>query len=154
FGEHEFRIVARPLLGKSALHSTAFIERLPGAQRPAFERRRGVPILERFGTGLRPAKQRRGYFVIAFSLDRHGVSTPAGIDLSGDRLRAPYLRRARDRGTSVATRPVLLRNGSLGINVYRPVYRDGAPIATLAECRAALIGFAAGTFRLRDLARV
>ena len=42
--------------------------------------------------------------------------------------------------------------GGDGINVYRPVYRDGAPISTVAERRAALQGFAAGAFRISDLA--
>jgi diguanylate cyclase (GGDEF)-like protein len=46
--------------------------------------------------------------------------------------------------------PLLI--GGDGINVYRPVYRDGAPIATVAERRRALIGFAAGAFRIDDLA--
>jgi diguanylate cyclase (GGDEF)-like protein len=124
FGQHEFRIVARPLLGEGALHSTAFVER------------------------------RGASFVVAFSLGEHGVSMPVGLDLGGDPLLAPFLRRARDSGTSAATRPVPLPGGGLGIDVYRPVYRDGAPTATVAERRAALTGFAAGAFRLRDLARV
>ena len=42
--------------------------------------------------------------------------------------------------------------GGAGINVYRPIYRDGAPISTVAERRAAMIGFAAGAFRVNDLA--
>ena len=46
--------------------------------------------------------------------------------------------------------PLLI--GGAGINVYRPVYRDGAPISTVAERRAALLGFAAGAFRVKDLA--
>src|SRR5690348_18093857 len=45
----------------------------------------------------------------------------------------------------------LFRSGT-GINVYRAVYRDGAPTATVAERRRALIGFAAGSFLLKDLA--
>ena len=46
--------------------------------------------------------------------------------------------------------PLLL--GGDGINVYRPVYRDGEPTATVAEREAALLGFAAGAFRVHDLA--
>jgi diguanylate cyclase (GGDEF)-like protein len=42
--------------------------------------------------------------------------------------------------------------GGTGINVFRPVYRDGAPIRTTAERRAALIGFAGGAFHVPDLA--
>ena len=42
--------------------------------------------------------------------------------------------------------------GGIGINVYRPVYRDGAATATVAQRRRALIGFAGGAFRVADLA--
>ena len=42
--------------------------------------------------------------------------------------------------------------GGTGINVFRPVYRDGAPTATVAQRRAALIGFATGAFHVTDLA--
>ena len=46
--------------------------------------------------------------------------------------------------------PLLL--GGTGINVYKAIYRDGAPTATVAQRRRALIGFAAGSFLLKDLA--
>ena len=59
------------------------------------------------------------------------------------RKRAPILRRARDRGKAAATPSVpLLPLRRRGINVYQPVYRDGAPTATVAQRRAALLGFA------------
>ena len=152
FGEHEFRVVARPLLGKGALHSTSFIDRIPESGRGAFERDRG-PILEEAGDGdLRAAKERREYFPIAFTLAEKGPAAPIGYDLGSDRERVPFLRRAADRGSAVATPPTPLLTGGLGIIIYRPIFRDGAPTETVAERRAALIGFAAGTFRLRDLA--
>jgi diguanylate cyclase (GGDEF)-like protein len=151
FGEHEFKLIARPLLGRGALHSTSFIKRIGDSERGAFERARG-PILEEAGGGLRRAKARRRYLPIAFTLAEHGPPAPIGYDLAADPERIPYLRRARDRGSAVATRPVRLLSGGLGIVVYRPIFRDGAAIATVAERRAALVGFAAGTFRLRDLA--
>jgi diguanylate cyclase (GGDEF)-like protein len=152
FNEHKFRIVAKPLLGKGALHSTSFIDRVRAGGRPAFERDHGGPILEDTARGLRPAHRHREYFAIAFTLAEDGPPAPIGYDVASDPERLPYLRRARDRGTSVATSPLRLLTGGLGVIVYRPVYRDGVPIATVAQRRAALIGFAAGTFRLRDLA--
>lgn len=42
--------------------------------------------------------------------------------------------------------------GGIGINVFRPVYRDGAPTASVAQRRAALLGFATGAFHVDDLA--
>jgi diguanylate cyclase (GGDEF)-like protein len=150
--QHEFRVIAGPLLGKGALHSTAFIERVPASRRRAFERERGKPIVEKVGARLRRARPRAEYFPVAFSLTEGGDSAPVGYDLGPDPVRGPFLRQARDRGTQVATSPVLLLTGGLGINVYRPVYRDGAPTATVAERRRALVGFSAGAFRIRDLA--
>ncbi len=151
FSEHEFRIVARPLLGKGALHSTSFIDRVPASDRRAFERDRG-PILEEVGEGLQRAEGHREYFPIAFTLAENGPPAPIGYDLGSDPERVQYLRRARDRAGPVATHPIPLLTGQLGIVVYRPIFRDGAATATVAQRRAALIGFAAGTFRLRDLA--
>ena len=41
--------------------------------------------------------------------------------------------------------------GGTGINVFRPVYLDGAPTRTVAQRRAALVGFATGAFHVSDL---
>jgi diguanylate cyclase (GGDEF)-like protein len=52
----------------------------------------------------------------------------------------------------VATPALRLPLGGTGINVFRPVFRDGAPTRTVTERRAALVGFAGGSFRVPDLA--
>jgi diguanylate cyclase (GGDEF)-like protein len=152
FTKHEFDIVAEPLLREGALNGTAFIQRVPDAERAAFERRHGVPIFEPSPDGPRKAPTRNVYFPIVYAVSGVGNFSPVGYDLGADPERAPFLRRAADRGDSVATSPVKLLIGGVGINVYRPVYRDGAPTATVAQRRAALIGFAAGAFRVVDLA--
>jgi diguanylate cyclase (GGDEF)-like protein len=152
FSEHEFEIVAGPLLNQGALSGTAFIQRLPDSQRAAFERRHGAPLFEPGPDGPRKARHRAVYYPIVYAVSGLGAVAPVGYDLGADPERAPFLRRARDRGKPVATPPVKLLIGGAGINVYRPVYRDGAAIATVAQRRAALIGFAAGAFRINDLA--
>jgi diguanylate cyclase (GGDEF)-like protein len=152
FTEHEFDVIAEPLLAAGALSGTAFIQRVPNSERAAFERRHGVPIFEPTPDGPRRAGTRPVYFPIAYGVSDLGQISPAGYDLGADRERSPFLRRARDRGEPVATAPVKLLIGGVGINVYRPVYRDGAPTETRAQRRAALIGFAAGAFRVNDLA--
>jgi diguanylate cyclase (GGDEF)-like protein len=151
FTQHDFEIVAEPLLQEGALSGTAFIQRVPGDERVAFERRHGVPVFEPSPDGPRKARSRAVYFPIVYAVSSLG-SASVGYDLGVDPERSPFLRRARDRGGSVATPPVELLLGGTGINVYRPVYRDGAPTATVAQRRAALIGFAAGAFRVDDLA--
>jgi diguanylate cyclase (GGDEF)-like protein len=154
FSKHEFEVVAAPLLRAGALSGTAFIQRVPDADRAAFERLHGAPIFEPHADGPQKARTRPVYYPIVYAVSHLGSASPVGYDLGADPLRAPFLRRARDLGKPVATPPVRLLLGGLGINVYRPVYRDGAPIATVAQRRAALIGFAAGAFHIGDLAKV
>ncbi len=152
FNKHEFDVVAAPLLREGALSGTVFVQRVASADRTAFERRHRVPIFERTDDGPRKARPRPLYFPITYGLSDLGSNAPVGYDLGADPERSPFLRRARDRGEPVATPPVKLLLGGLGINVYWPVYRDGAPTATTAQRRAALIGFAAGAFHIQDLA--
>ncbi len=151
---HEFNLIAASLLGRGALIGTAFIQRVSNAERPRFERERGFPIIE-LGIGGRPhrADNRPVYFPVvdaaAAKVDRH---PPVGYDIGSDPLRSKYMLRAGNTGKPTATPVLPLLAGGAGINVYRPVYRDGAPTATVAERRAALIGFAAGAFQVSDLA--
>jgi diguanylate cyclase (GGDEF)-like protein len=152
FSKHEFDIVARPLLGTGVLSGTAFIQAVPRSERAEFEREHSAPIFEPSPNGPRHARTRAAYYPIVYAVSRLGSAAPLGYDLGADPKRAPFLRRARDLGKPVATPPVKLLVGGVGINVYRPVYRDGAAIATVAQRRAALIGFAAGAFRVSDLA--
>ncbi len=81
------------------------------------------------------------------------MQVPLGYDVGSDSLRGSYLLRARDTGKPAATPVMRLPVGGTGINVFRPVYRDGAPTGTVAQRRAALIGFAAGAFHVPDLAQ-
>ncbi len=152
FTKHEFDVIAKPLLERGALSGTAFLQRVPASSRAAFERQHGVPIFEPGPDGPRRARQRPVHYPIVYGVSGLGAFAPVGYDLAGDPKRAPFLRRARDRGKPVATPPVSLLIGGVGINVYRPVYRDGAPTTTVTQRRAALIGFAAGAFRINDLA--
>jgi diguanylate cyclase (GGDEF)-like protein len=153
FSQHEFEVIAEPLLREGALSGTAFIQRVPDSARAAFERRHGAPIFEPGPDGPRKARTRPVYYPIVYAVSSLGGGAPVGYDLGADPERAPFLHRARDTGEPVATPPVKLLIGGTGINVYRPVYRDGAPTATVAQRRAALIGFAGGGFRVRDLAQ-
>ncbi len=152
FTEHEFDVIAEPLLAQGALNGTAYLQRLRDSRRGAFEREHGAKIHElRDGVPHR-ASRRETYYPIVYAVSGRGSLAPVGYDLGSDPNRAPFLRRARDSGESVATPPLPLLLGGTGINVYRAVYRDGAPTATAAQRRAALTGFAVGSFRIDDLA--
>ena len=154
FSAHELDVVAQPQQQEGTLSATAYIQRVPHSQRAAFEARHGTPVFEPNPQGGGPTKAatRPVYYPVVYAVSELGIASPVGYDLATDPVRGPYLRRARDSGEAVATPPTKLLIGGLGINVFRPVYRDGAPTATVAERRRALVGFAGGAFRVRDLA--
>ena len=137
-----------------ALTATAFIGSVPGARRAQLERTHGYPILEHGPLGnFRKARVRSHYFpVIYVAASGLSVQAPIGYDVGSDSRRGSYLLKARDRGRPAATPAMRLPVGGTGINVFRPVYRDGGPVRTAAERRAALIGFAGGAFHVPDLA--
>ncbi len=155
FSRHEFDVIADSLLNSGALAATAFIESVPEPERALYERTHGYPILERGPLGeLRRARPRPRYFPLTFAAATGlTVQMPIGYDVGSDALRGAYLLRALETGRPAATPTMRLPVGGTGINVFRPVYRDGAPTKTAAERRAALIGFAAGAFHVPDLAR-
>jgi diguanylate cyclase (GGDEF)-like protein len=152
FSQHAFNIISKPLLQHGALTATAFIRRVPHSERAQFEREHGFQIFELGLGGRRRAGNRPVYFPVAYAAASRGTSRALGYDVGVDPARAPYLHRARDSGKPAATQVMQLAVGGTGIVVYRPVYRDGAPTATVAERRAALLGFAAGGFRAHSLA--
>ncbi|HET7054461.1 MAG TPA: diguanylate cyclase [Solirubrobacterales bacterium] len=148
---HKFEVIAHSLLQAGALSGTGLILAVPASHRDRFQRAHGYPITERNGLGFRPERPRHQYFPLVYGESSNGLTPPLGYDLGSDRSRAPYMLEARDSGRATATTVMHLPIGGTGINVFRPVYRDGAPIATTAERRAALVGFAIGSFHVPDL---
>jgi diguanylate cyclase (GGDEF)-like protein len=150
---HEFDVIGHSLLSQGTLAGAAYIPRVTASQRQRFERTHGIEILERGPDGqLRRAGPRPIYFPLTYV--SAVLKTPSGIgyDLAADPKRLPFLRRAGNSGKPVATGLIPLLLGGSGINVYRAIYRDGAPVRTPAERRRALLGFVAGGFRIDALA--
>ncbi|HKT83361.1 MAG TPA: diguanylate cyclase, partial [Solirubrobacterales bacterium] len=153
FSRHEFDVVADSLLRPGALRATAFIGSISQGERAGFERAHGVPVLERGPLGnFRPARPRAHYYPVVYIAAKGlTLTAPIGYDVGSDAIRGRYLKKAMNSGSPAATPAMRLPVGGTGINVFRPVYRDGAPTATPAERRAALIGFAGGAFGVPDL---
>jgi diguanylate cyclase (GGDEF)-like protein len=151
---HEFDVVARSLLDDGTLQGAAFIQKVPARDRARFERDHGVEMTEPGADG--EPKQDAGshpvYFPVSYAVARIPSDNVIGYDLGADRSRAPFLARARDTGRPVSTPVIPLIVGGVGINIFRAVYRDGAPTRSVAERRRALVGFAAGSFQVRGLA--
>ena len=148
----EFDVIGNSLLRRGALTGTAYIPKVLHAERAEFERSFGFPIVERGLGGPRVADVRPVYFPVAYAVAERQGRAPLGFDIAADPERGPYLRRAGASGIPTATPVTGLILGGPGINVYRPDYRDGAPVSTPAERERALIGFSAGAFRVQDLA--
>ncbi len=151
---HEFQVYGQSLIRQGALGGAVFIPRVPASKRKRYERTHGIEILERIGpVSFRSSQSRQEYFPITYVASENERRRRAlGYDLGQDRDRAAFLFRARDTGAAVSSPVISLLVGGRGINVFQPVYRDGAPIATRSQRRRALVGFAAGSFRIGDLA--
>ena len=152
--KHEWAIVGRSLVKEEVLHAAAFIDVVRNDERAKYEREH-FPIIEKNAEGeLVKAKRRPVYYPLTYrASEKEKLSAVAlGFDVGSDPTRAPYLRRAANDGKATSTPVIRLLVGGEGINVYRAIYRDGAPIKTAAERRRALIGFAGGSFLLKSLA--
>ncbi len=79
-----------------------------------------------------------------------------GYDMFSEPVRRSAMERARDTGSVVLTSKVTLvtatdQNSQPGFNMFIPIYAQGLPTITLAERRAAIEGYVAGSFLLREL---
>jgi diguanylate cyclase (GGDEF)-like protein len=153
--KHEFAVIARPLVKEEVLHAAAFIAVVHADERAKYEREQGFPITEENAEGNPvKAEPRPVYYPLTYRASESEKLSPMalGYDIGADPARGRYLLKAASTGRATATPVIHLLVGGEGINVYRAVYRDGAPTATAAERRRALIGFAGGSFLLKDLA--
>jgi two-component sensor histidine kinase/CHASE1-domain containing sensor protein len=90
-------------------------------------------------------------------LDRRNRAA-LGYNMFSEATRRSAMSRARDRARSAMSGKVELvqeieRQKQAGFLIYYPVYRGAEPPATVAERRAALLGFAYSPFRADDLLR-
>ena len=156
YSRHEFMTLARSLLGERLLRATGFAAVVPFSDKGAFQREYGRTIVERRGGSLFPAGPRPDYFPLTNLAGKVGTKTAPGLlglDVGSDPQRLAALLRAGGSGrASVTPMMPLLTAPGRGIDVYQPVYREGLPLATRRQRRAALAGFALGVFRARDLA--
>lgn len=78
-----------------------------------------------------------------------------GVDMFANQARRQAMERARDSGGPQLTQSLVLMRGPIkeerGVIYYAPVYRAGAPVATLEERRAAIEGFIYLPVRTKDL---
>jgi diguanylate cyclase (GGDEF)-like protein/PAS domain S-box-containing protein/putative nucleotidyltransferase with HDIG domain len=158
----EFHEFVQPFLRRfGCVQAIAWAPRVYGAQRDALEeavRNDGCPdfrMTEAAADGrLDWAARRDEYFPACLVEPYGGNTTVVGFDMASDPVRRAAMDRARDTGRMAATARVRLgpqAGRPWGILVFQPVYRRGAPVASVEDRRASLEGFAVTIFRMADL---
>ncbi len=139
-----FPRVARSLLRSPGINGVGLIERIPAAQRGAWERRHG-PIDTRPTVASRPGVPPTAaqYLVVSYSFANTREPSSVGLDIGAETSRQPTLLTAALSGTPRATPPVRLMTGAPGTALYTPIYGPappGAPTPTLGSALASLGG--------------
>jgi PAS domain S-box-containing protein len=104
-----------------------------------------------------PEDDRETYTSIVYLEPFSGRNLRAfGYDMFTEPVRREAMERARDQDEAVLTGKVKLvqetdQGVQAGTLMYAPVYRMGAPHATLAERRAAILGWIYSPYRMNDL---
>ncbi|OHC34281.1 MAG: hypothetical protein A2Y50_10875 [Pseudomonadales bacterium RIFCSPLOWO2_12_59_9] len=128
---------------------------LPKQQLQAFlegERQSTGAALQLFPPGIRD-----DYLIVTYLAppDALSLSVP-GFDILSEPLRRQAVEQARDSGAAVLSGPLHLQQQSApaapsGVLLFIPVYRPHAPLGSLGERRAALLGVVYGAFRTEEL---
>ena len=112
---------------------------------------RGYPQFQ-----IHPAGAQPQHFVIEYTEPLKGNENAFGLDLGALPPHLKALQRGRDSGEIVATERIALvqdARNEPGFVARAPLYRDGLPLQTVEQRRAALAGFVAIVFRVDTLMR-
>lgn len=131
-----------------SLVTIGYLKSVPPDQLAAFEKeqRKVIPNFSVF-----PGGKFDENYVLIYEKPRQGVQSVIGFNPANDIVRKEILDSARDSGESRITPPIMSVSapGKQAFLVVLPIYRNGAPIATVEERREALDGFAITLF-LKD----
>ncbi len=108
------------------------------------------------GFAIKPAGERADYFVVEFIEPSAGGRPAFGFDMGSETDRRRTLELARDSGGLAATGPIRLfmePPEPTGFVLAAPVYRTGASLDSVAQRRAAFVGWVAAIFRTNDFMR-
>ena len=135
--------------------SVEVIQPVPDAQLDSFvtTRRREGPASftvspVKTALAVHPAE----HYVTAYVEPPKVAGVVLGRDLATEPYRKAAAERARDTGIATLTKKIKLRDGrGNGLMLFVPVYVDGARLTTVAERRAAFVGWAAIAFTANAL---
>lgn len=155
--------VQKSLANAPEAQKLGWVERVPQAQRAAFEARvraegySGFQITEDDPSGTHiPARPRPEYFVVTYVEPFMLNQRCFGFDVGSSAVRLATLNRARDEGQVSATPPLDMNQGGgnyRGVFVVSPIYQRALPTTTPAQRRDALQGFALVVLRIDDMLR-
>lgn len=109
------------------------------------------------GYRVHPEGERDLYSAIVYLEPFSGRNLRAfGFDMYAEPIRRAAMAQARDTGMAAMSGKVRLvqedgQDEQAGFLLYFPVYRAGAPVQTVAQRRAALIGWAYSPYRMNDM---
>jgi PAS domain S-box-containing protein len=145
-------------------------QRYPGFQAIQFVRHVRQDELARFSAAVRadvgfdpagyprfqvhPAIASEDHYIVDFTEPLKGNESAFGLDLAALAPHRKALEAGRDSGKIVATERITLvqdATGQPGFVARAPVYRTNMPLSTVAERRAALVGWVAIVFKVNKL---
>jgi CHASE1-domain containing sensor protein len=135
--------------GGRGLLGLGFVEVVPRSGLPAFVARGKSEYGDFFHVHPEPG----GDVVYAIRMVAPAEIAPAGVgfDIASAESRRATAERVRDEGRPVMTPPTNFDGRQMNVIVYRPVYRPNIPIGTVAQRRAAHIGWIYALIRVADL---
>lgn len=131
------------VVAATTLNALAYEAVVPEADRAAFEASVGRPIIDRPGPSASVAPARPVHYpVVRVVPMMDTTSAVLGFDLAGDPVRWAAAQLARDRGTLIFSEPTGSQpSGRLSFFLVRALYRPGAPVETVTQRQAAVVGF-------------
>ena len=156
--EHEFRrFVSKQIELHKDIQALEWAPRVAHEERAAFEAEQQrlrpdfqIREIDARGEAV-PAAERPEYFPITLFEPVAGNEIVLGLDTAYLDKTRNALVQARDTGELSAVGGIRLaqeRGTQKGMLIYRPVYRQGAPMETVAQRRKALSGLAIGVFHI------
>lgn len=139
----------------SGIVALEFSRRIPLAAKGIYERRvRRDVSLEPAGYphfAVFPAGDRPEYVVVEYVEPMRGNEAAFGYDMLSDAIRRQAVEQARDTGEPVATAPIRLMQGGVGLQFIVPIYRNDMPVLTVSQRQDAFIGVVVAVFNATSL---
>jgi len=103
---------------------------------------------------IRPDRDAENFFIIQYIEPVEANTKAVGLNIAFEKNRYDAAVEARDSGKTTMTRKIALvqdADRTPGFLILHPVYRSGMPVATVAERRAAFLGWIYAPFTVKNM---